>query len=106
MRLKSICRIVNSSLKERSLNESYWAFARSTQQIVRLLHSRNRAFAKVVFDDMRQFAMGVEPEKNGLPHRVEAAVRWLLYAQECAGNGGVSQGYFPCENDAEWRPAY
>ena len=106
VRLKTACRILKSNLRERNLTETYWSISQSAHQALKLLNRRNKAFTKVVIQDMAQFAMGLRPESGNSRVRADAAVRWLLQAQEITGNGGVSHGYFPCNGGAGWRHSY
>jgi uncharacterized protein YyaL (SSP411 family) len=93
-------------LIDRRLKENYWSVWKSGRQIARLLDPANRSFAKIVMKDLSEFVFGLEPRNGDLGNRMRAAVAWLLRAQDTTGNGGVAQGYFPCDGPSAWRPAY
>ncbi|PYV89740.1 MAG: hypothetical protein DMG05_12925 [Acidobacteria bacterium] len=72
-----------------------------------MFNRTNRTFAvHVAKDQLRFFLGGVRPVGGQTKERVRAAVEWILRAQDAAGDGGVSMGYFPCENPGAWKTSY
>jgi len=60
-----------------------------------------------VREDFARFFLGrVRPLSGEIEKRARAAVDWILLAQAAGGNGGVSLGYFPCDEEGGWRPSY
>jgi uncharacterized protein YyaL (SSP411 family) len=106
VRLNATARIVDDRLRERNVKETYWAFRRSASQMARLLRPSNRAFTRVVVTDMAAFLSGVRPIEGETERRTKAAVDWLLFAQSKSGCGGVSLGFFPCDDGAAWFAPY
>jgi hypothetical protein len=104
--MNSTVRIVDDRLRERSLRETYWAFRQSADRIARLARPSNRSFARVVARDLTDFLVGVRPVTGEEDARAEAAVEWLLRAQEKTGCRGVSLGFFPCDSGPSWFPPY
>jgi uncharacterized protein YyaL (SSP411 family) len=107
MKLTTACRVAKDLLLRRSLRENYWAFSRNRQRISRLLDPSNRAFSRHVLKDYLRFQMNtVRPITGETRERAEAAVGWILRAQAASGDGGVSLGYFPCNEAGAWRDSY
>jgi hypothetical protein len=91
------------------MRERYWA-ARSYLTITgRLLRPSNRPFARHAARDYWRFLTNaVHPIQGEMRERAQAAVMWLLKAQDATPDDGVSLGYFPCDADQTkgWRPSY
>ncbi|HEX5138157.1 MAG TPA: hypothetical protein VFY93_14370 [Planctomycetota bacterium] len=74
-----------------------------------LFTRRNRAFRRLVLADQLRFTTGfIRPVANGTSERAEAAVLWLLRAQDRSGDRGASMGYYPLDPEARdgWMPSY
>lgn len=107
MRLTTACRIAKDQLLGRSLRENYWAFSRNCQRVSRLLKPAHRAFGRhLLKDHLRFLADTARPISGETRERAEAAVAWILRAQAASADGGVSLGYFPCEEVQGWRDSY
>lgn len=91
------------------MRERYWT-ARSYLTLTReLLRPSNRSFAHHVARDYWRFLSGaVQPIQGETQERAQAAVKWLLRAQDSTPDDGVSLGYFPCDPNQTngWRPSY
>ena len=96
--------IVNERIRQR-----YWA-ARSYLKIAKtLLCSSDQTFVRHVARDYWRFlSSAVYPIQGEIRERAQAAVSWLLRAQDATSDDGVSLGYFPCDPDQAngWRPSY
>ncbi len=58
-------------------------------------------------EDLARFLLAsLRPLHGETEKRARAAVEWILLAQSVGGDGGVSLGYFPCDEAAGWRPSY
>src|SRR5689334_22875254 len=88
----------------------YWC-ARSYFSLARqLLRYPNRGFAAHLAEDYLNYLLNrVTPVKGETQTRVQAAVDWLLRAQDSSPDDGVSFGFFPCHTSGTfngWRPSY
>ena len=91
----------------RSLREHYWAADQLRRRLVLLRSPANRVFARTAREDFTRFFLGrVRPLPGEIEKRARAAVDWILLAQSIGSDGGVSLGYFPCDEEAGWRPSY
>ena len=93
----------------RPLRAQYWDLRRHLGQLRETLRPRNRSFRSALVQDWVRWLIRV-PAKQGADgrRRMDAAVDWLLRAQEATSDGGVSLGYFPCDEDTNegWRDSY
>lgn len=76
-----------------------------------ILARRNRAFRRLVVADQIRFMTGrVRPVEGGIRERADAAIAWLLRAQDGSEDRGVSMGYYPLDPEAAarggWMPSY
>src|SRR5262252_9477566 len=106
MYLNSAARIVGDRLRQPHRMETYWAFRKTTNQIARLTRHSNRRFARVIAKDLGDFLLGLTPVEGEVEFRAKAAADWLLRAQAKAGGGGVSLGFFPCDDGPGWFSPY
>jgi hypothetical protein len=109
VKLKTLGRILGTTLLGRSAREHYWEACANLELIKRLLRSANREFRYlVVWDAMRFLFDAVHPVEGETLERARAAVNWLLRAQGATADLGVSHGYFPCHPGQEsgWRASY
>ena len=92
------------------VRKRYWS-ARSYLLLARqLLRYSNRGFVAHLAADYRKYLCNrVGPVEGQTRTRAEAAVRWLMKAQDSTPDDGVSLGYFPCDETGTadgWRPSY
>ena len=107
MTIGAAARVLRDQLFGRSLREHYWAAYQLRRRLVRLRNPRNRVLASTVREDFARFFLGrVRPLSGEIEKRARAAVDWILLAQSAGGDGGVSLGYFPCDEECGWRPSY
>jgi hypothetical protein len=107
MTLSSISRIVSDLFIKREPRENYWMVRKTLARLGRLFENSNRVFARHVAKDLsRYLAASIEPISGETTERARAAVDWLLRAQNAADDGGVSLGYFPCDEQNGWRVSY
>lgn len=109
MQHRTLRSVIDTELLNSSIRERYWR-ARSYLALARqLIRSSNRTFAcHVARDYWRFLSNAVIPIEGETRERAQAAVRWLLSAQDSTPDDGVSLGYFPCDMDQTkvWRPSY
>lgn len=107
MRLSTVSRIAADLLVKRELRENYWAGQKTLTRMRRLLEGSNRVFAWHVARDLtRYLTNSLQPIPGQTRERARAAVDWLLRAQDATPDGGVSLGYFPCDEKNGWRVSY
>lgn len=107
MKLINLARITADYYHNNSLKEWYWNQRAALERYARLFKSANRPFAHIAVKDLLGFWFGtVKPVAGATRERADAAVRWLLRAQQATADDGVSLGYFPCDKDTPWRPSY
>ncbi|MCK6458965.1 MAG: hypothetical protein L6Q95_03630 [Planctomycetes bacterium] len=80
-------------------------------RLLGLFARRNRAFLGLVVADQLRFSTGtIRPVEGRIRERAEAAVAWLLRAQDGSEDRGVSMGYYPLDPEATarggWMPSY
>ena len=90
----------------RSLKESYWAASKYGVRFKSLLRPPNRAFGLYVAKNWLRYCIGVRPITGETERRARAAAAWLARAQDANSDGGVAQGYFPCEVENGWCDSY
>jgi rhamnogalacturonyl hydrolase YesR len=82
----------------------------AASRLLGLLARRNRPFLRLVLADQIRFTTGlVRPVEGGTRERADAAVAWLLRAQDASADRGVSMGYYPLDPEAwgrGWMPSY
>ena len=106
MRLGTGARIL-ADLSRRGLRENYWELSRMAGRLARLARPENRVFRGRVLRELGWYLTGgPAPIRGQSPERARAAVEWLCRAQDAGGDGGVAQGYFPCDGPRAWRPSY
>jgi len=91
------------------VRERYWTARSYLEIMTRLFRRSNRTFARhVARDSWRFLTNAVQPIEGETRERAQAAVKWLLRAQDATPDDGVSLGYFPCDPDQAngWRPSY
>jgi hypothetical protein len=107
MRLGVTASILADPFRSRSLKEIYWAADQNRVRLSRLLRGENRAFRTLFLRDLTQFLFGMtHPIPGETRERIIAAVDWILLAQDASGDGGVSLGYFPCDEQSGWKVSY
>jgi len=107
LRIGEAAKVLSDQLFGRSLREHYWAADQMRSRLARLREPSNQVFAQLVRSDLNRFlASSIRPIPGETRARADAAVAWLLRAQEAGGDGGVSLGYFPCDVEQGWRPSY
>ncbi|MGB6684988.1 MAG: hypothetical protein WBH24_15170 [Candidatus Acidiferrum sp.] len=107
MTIGTKARVLKDQLFGRSLREHYWAADHFKSRLALLRRPPNHAFRHTVRSDFSRFWFGsVRPIAGDTEKRAQAAVDWILRAQEAGGDGGVSLGYFPCDVETGWRPSY
>ena len=109
MRVKTCGRILATQLLDGNPRERYWAARSYLALATRLLRHSNRTFTRHVVRDYLQFlSKSVHPIEGETRERAQAAVGWLLRAQDSTSDDGVSLGYFPCDSGSgnSWRPSY
>ena len=91
------------------IRERYWRAQSYLSTIRNLIRPCNRAFARHVAGDyLRYISNRVQPIQGETRKRAQAAVSWILRAQDATPDDGVSLGYFPCDANPSngWRPSY
>jgi hypothetical protein len=83
----------------------------AASRLTGLLARRNRVFRRLVVADQLRFLTGlVRPIEGETRERADAAVAWLLRAQQGTEDRGVSMGYYPLDPEAAprggWMPSY
>ena len=108
MKLTSIARIARDKYLEPGWRQNYWDARVLANEIARLFQPDNRVFREYVLRDYwRYLTRASSPERGELALRAQMAVKWLLHAQQAAGDNGVPLGYFPCRGEpAGWMPSY
>lgn len=109
MQLRPITKRMKSQLLSERIQERYWAASSYLGITSRLLRPSNRAFARCVAKDyLLYLSNAVRPVQGEAWERAQAAVGWLLWAQDATPDDGVSFGYFPCDlgQTNGWRPSY
>src|SRR5256712_7976334 len=104
----AVWRDVAGSVRHGGLREQYWAALRFLGRLGRLARPANRAFASVVVKSYEDFLLGrVRPVRGQTRQRMDAAVGWLLRAQDATPDDGVAYGYFPADaGTSGWLPSY
>ena len=106
MKPETMGRFVAEHLFHR-LRENYWEAQNHRARFARLLGKSNRAFARHVARDFAMFVFDrVRPIPDETHERARAAIEWLCRAHDATPDGGVSLGYFPCEEENSWRVSY
>jgi hypothetical protein len=92
----------------RPVREQYWQLAGHLQRLRRSLRPEKRSFRQALMRDYLRYLAPKPLRVDDGRERMDAAVEWLLRAQRATGDGGVSLGYFPCEDGVVdgWRPSY
>ena len=107
MKPTTVARIMADRLFRRSVRENYWAARKTFGRVSRLLTPGNRIFARQVAKELAGYLLNtVQPIHGQTRERARAAVDWILRAHEATGDGGVSLGYFPCDEADGWRASY
>ncbi len=80
-------------------------------RLLGILARRNRAFRRLVVADQIRFMTGmIRPVEGEIRERADAAIAWLLRAQDGSEDRGVSMGYYPLDPEAAarggWMPSY
>lgn len=106
MRPRTAIRVL-ADLFRKGLRQNYWDLSSTSTRLVRLARPAPRAFRRRVARELGWYALnGPSPIEGGARERALAAVGWLFRAQDAGPDGGVSQGYFPCEENRAWQPSY
>ena len=80
------------------MRERYWTIRSYLTLTTQLFRPSNRSFAHHVARDYWRFlSKAVVPIQGETQERAQAAVKWLLRAQDSTPDDGVSLGYFPCD---------
>jgi hypothetical protein len=103
----ALARVLRGKLA-RGPRQVWWATARLAGEVAA---TRSRAPAgfrqHALADELRYLSGSVQPVAGDNERRAHAAAGWLLRAQEAAGDGGASYGYFPCLGpEWGWKPSY
>jgi len=107
MKPTTVARIMVDRLFRRSVRESYWAARKTIGRLAQLLAPPNRVMALHVAKELTAYLLNsVQPIHEQTRERARAAVDWILRAHEATGDGGVSLGYFPCDEVNGWRASY
>ncbi|MGA2260570.1 MAG: hypothetical protein ABSH28_03935 [Acidobacteriota bacterium] len=107
MTLAASLRIINDLLFKRGIRDSYWATRSLMQHLVTCFRPSRRHFAKEVVRGQAIYLFGsLRPIAREVQERARAAAAWLARAQDINGDGGFSQGYFPCDAEGGWRRSY
>ncbi len=89
--------MINTQLVNTRIKERYWTVQSYLTLTTHLLRRSNRTFARHVAEDYWRYLSGaVHPIPGETRERAQAAVGWLLRAQDATPDDGVSLGYFPC----------
>lgn len=89
-----------------SIKQKYWNASHRLQQWKTILLGNNRPFRDIVLKDQFRSPKAVIPVLGETVERAEAAVRWLVTAQDATPDGGVSYGYFPVSSVSGWEASY
>ena len=99
--------ILADQFRSRGLKKTYWAANQNLVRMGKLLRKENSAFRALFLSDLAQFCVGsTRPVAGETRDRASAAVDWILRAQDAGGDGGVSLGYFPCDERGGWKVSY
>ncbi len=101
--------LIKTHFVNRRMRKHYWVALSYLEIMKCLFRPSNRTFARhVVRDYLRYLFETVRPIRGEIRQRAEAAVAWLLCAQDSTPDDGISLGYFPCDSDQTdgWRPSY
>lgn len=92
----------------KAFQQRYWEILRLSNELARLLRRENLPFTKHVLKDFAHYITHSErPLDSEISTHIQAAVSWLLRAQQETTDEGVSLGYFPCRDGFEkWLPSY
>lgn len=98
----------SESLRQSSLKDAYWGGSIVLKELKQLWQPQNAVFRQHVLRDYARYLFSsVHPVPGEAQARAQAAVAWILRAQEAGGDGGVALGYFPCARENPgWRPSY
>jgi hypothetical protein len=93
VKVKTAARIAS----RQDARQRYWSLRRHLDRLAALRGPGRSAFARVLVADHTRFLAGaVSPIVGETRERAEAAVAWLLRAQDATPDDGISLGYFPC----------
>lgn len=85
----------------------YWDYGKKKEQQAKLKSTELAYFANYMATEKENvnklLAVGIE---NEIDERLEAAVSWILRAQDATPDGGVSLGFFPLQSERGWKPSY
>lgn len=103
----ALARILRGKLA-RGPRQVWWASARLAEEVGAARRRAPAGFRDHARADMRRYLTGrVRPVVGDNERRAHAAAGWLLRAQQVAGDGGASYGYFPCLGpEWGWKPSY
>jgi hypothetical protein len=91
----------------RKLKEKYWSYSSKKRLEERLALADNREFAEhVKSEKKRVLDLAARGGAGQIQERLDAAIIWLLRAQNATNDDGVSQGYFPLSEQNGWKPSY
>jgi hypothetical protein len=89
------------------LKEKYWDLSRRQDVKARLNLPENREFNSHVKGEVEQtLKFAGEVKTDQIDRHLEAAIQWLLLAQQVTDDDGVSLGYFPVGPHQGWIPSY
>lgn len=90
------------------LRQAYWEWRALASEIARLREPGNREFRRLVLRHYSLYVTGtIRPLDGETVLHVNAAVKWLLLAQQATPDDGASLGYFPCRVPGKgWMPSY
>ncbi len=110
MNLLDKCRIGWRILGHGRLRSAYYTLAETRRDRQRVAAEADAAFRYVVDESARYAAM---PQAATTGRHLEAAIAWLLRAQDASRDGGFSLGYFPLRRETRahgptpgWMPSY
>jgi hypothetical protein len=107
VRIATATRIIKDRFFARSVQENYWAGLRLIHRIGSLIQSRQGELILHFLKDQWEYLCGsVQPVPGSARERAQAAVEWLIQAQDATPDDGFSQGYFPCDEDHGWQQSY
>ena len=91
----------------RKLKEKYWDYDSRKRLQASLALPDNRVFSDYVKAQQEEvLGLAAKGIPNQIEERLDAAVLWLLRAQNVTEDEGVSLGYFPLSGQGRWRPSY